>query len=323
MQRCNLLIFSILCNLYKIHFYNTLYLQIKKKCNINKKERQNSLSAVTEIQIYRLELLFETAVLQICIFLKSLIISCVLSKIHTNTDLQKNCIEIIGCGKEMRRKRRKITQKAVKNLYKISRCRMLILPVRQKIVHLYGYFKQNMESFARRKKCIATVRMEKYLVEYLTSKYNVHPDTGGVHFPPGSDLYVLIWDLMRPSREKDEGMDACTLTEGELIVHLPCSGKKTKGISRKSPEYWNFLSMDAQREIRGAVSLLFNYEFHQFMLKNEESGRTRQIREAVNDFIRKYRIRSISEDGLLKNFMRYRQKLVPSKKRKYTRNFKK
>lgn len=177
-----------------------------------------------------------------------------------------------------------------------------------------------MESSVRLKKCVISVRMSKYLVEYLTAKYGVHPKTGGVRFPPGTDLYVLVWDAMRPARispreESEEVADSDS--DGELKIHLPCSGMVSL-TSKKSPEYWNYLSLSAKREIRAFVSLHFNFEFHRFMMKNEELGRPRQIREAVADFRRKYRIMSISEDGLLKNFARYRQKISPSKKRKYT-----
>ena len=71
------------------------------------------------------------------------------------------------------------------------------------------------------------------------------------------------------------------------------------------------------KEIEEHIRLLFNFEFHRLMIENEELGRPLRNQDVVDNFIRRYSLKSISPDALLKNFYRYRQRLFPKTPRKY------
>ena len=64
---------------------------------------------------------------------------------------------------------------------------------------------------------------------------------------------------------------------------------------------------------------MFNFELHRVLMENEEFGRQRRNLDVVRDFILTYRLRSISEDALLKNFYRFRNRLRPKRTRRYTK----
>ena len=60
-----------------------------------------------------------------------------------------------------------------------------------------------------------------------------------------------------------------------------------------------------------------NFELHRALLENEEFGKERRNLDVIYDFMRTYRLKSITEDALLKNYYRYRNRLRQKKTRKY------
>jgi len=172
-----------------------------------------------------------------------------------------------------------------------------------------------MEKKRRLQNRTVGIRVEPYLSEYAIRKFELDEKTHGIKIPDNYDLYICIWNRMerRPAGVTD--------TPGaNLRIFLPCRRSGADGMPRKHPEYWNWLSPAAALEIEAQLRLLFNFDFHTRMMDNEAQGRPRQQREVVEDFIRDYRLESISSDALLKNFQRYRQRLSPRKKRKYQKN---
>ena len=70
----------------------------------------------------------------------------------------------------------------------------------------------------------------------------------------------------------------------------------------------------AAKEIEKQIRRMFNFELHSVLLENEEFGRERNNSEVIFEFIRRYRLFSISSDALLKNFYRFRNLLHPKRR---------
>ncbi|MCK6143342.1 hypothetical protein [Prevotella intermedia] len=170
-----------------------------------------------------------------------------------------------------------------------------------------------MHKEKRALKKIATIKIEAYLAEYIIGKYGVDRKSGTVKIPPTSDLYHCVWENM--SRQRSNQPDN---TGGNLRILLPCR-KGGDGVAWKDPAYYNYLSPSAAKEIEKQIRRMFNFELHSVLLENEEFGRQRNNSEVIFEFIRTYRLFSISSDALLKNFYRFRNLLHPKKKRKYNK----
>ncbi len=171
-----------------------------------------------------------------------------------------------------------------------------------------------MERKKRYSKKVTTIRVEPYLAEYVSAKYGVDPMTGGVRVPCQTDLYHCIWEHMARQRaNQGEPHD------GNLRISLPCRKARVEGQAWKDPAYYNFLSHGAAREISGCIRRMFNFELHRALMENEEFGRRRRNLDVIRDFIISYQLRSISEDALLKNYYRFRNRLRPKKPRMYTK----
>lgn len=144
-----------------------------------------------------------------------------------------------------------------------------------------------------------------YVAEYIKGKY-YDTAAGAVHFPSTLDIYVLIYDLLqkRPLN--------CPLDAGNLEFMLP---ERREG---KDPATYNWLSERAQRRLADKMGLMMWAELHEFMDENKHENGVKFI-DSVHQFMCRYGIESISEDGLLKNYQRWRDKLRRTKKRAYRR----
>ena len=169
-----------------------------------------------------------------------------------------------------------------------------------------------MEKKKRLSKRIASVRIEPYLAEYIQKKLEIEPETGGIKIPYTTDLYHVVWNCMAKPDSHSLVSPDCNLK-----IYLPSRRSNMDGHPGKDPAYYNYLSHAAAKKIEEHIRLLFNFEFHRLMLENEEQGRPKRNQDVVEDFIRTYRLESISSDALLKNFYRYRQRLFPKVPRKY------
>ena len=169
-----------------------------------------------------------------------------------------------------------------------------------------------MEKEKRFSKKVATIRIEPYLAEYISAKYGVDPNTGGIKIPCSTDLYHCVWEHMSRQRSNQTEPE-----DGNLRISLPCRKARTDGQTWKDPAYYNFLSRSAAREIECCIRRMFNFELHRVLMENEEFGKQKRNLDVIYEFIKSYHLTAISDDALLKNYYRFRNRLRHKKTRKY------
>ncbi len=149
------------------------------------------------------------------------------------------------------------------------------------------------------------ITVEPHVAEYIRGKFFDH-EAGAVRFPPALDIYILIYDLLqkRPA--------SCPVDTGNLEFVLP---ERRMG---KDPISFNYLSGKAQKILADKMRLMMWAELHDLMDENKHINGI-QFKESVFMFMRKYAIESITEDALLKNYQRWRDKQRRKKKRGYSR----
>jgi len=149
------------------------------------------------------------------------------------------------------------------------------------------------------------ITVEPHVAEYIKGKFYDH-EAGAVRFPPALDIYILIFDLLqkRPA--------SCPIDTGNLEFTLP---ERRIG---KDPITFNYLSGRAQKILGDKMRLMMWAELHDLMDENKHINGI-QFKESVFMFMRKYAIDSITEDALLKNYQRWRDKQRRKKKRGYSR----
>lgn len=147
--------------------------------------------------------------------------------------------------------------------------------------------------------------VEPHVAEYIRGKFYDN-DIGAVRFPPSLDIYILIYDLLQ-RRPASSPVDC-----GNLEFALP---ERRMG---KDPVSFNYLSGRAQKILANKMRLMMWAELHDFMDENKHINGT-QFKDSVFMFMCRYAIESITEDALLKNYQRWRDKQRRKKKRAYTR----
>ena len=147
------------------------------------------------------------------------------------------------------------------------------------------------------------INVKPHLSEYIRGKYNQSTDEP-VRFPDNTDIYHHIFDLTskRPVR--------CPIDTGNLEIVLPHPH------GSKHPETYNYISARSQRIIQKRLEVMFWAEFRDFIEFEHHSNGTSYI-ECVLLFIKKYGIKSITEDAMLKNYYRWRKKVRNPAKRAY------
>ena len=144
-----------------------------------------------------------------------------------------------------------------------------------------------------------------FVAEYIKGKfYNF--EAGTVKFPSSLDIYILIYDLLQ-KRPANRPIDS-----GNLEFMLP---ERREG---KDPVSYNWLSDRSQKLLEDKMRLMMWSELHELMDENKHIHGI-QFKESVFRFMRKYGIESITEDALLKNYQRWRDKQRRKKKRGYKR----
>lgn len=171
-----------------------------------------------------------------------------------------------------------------------------------------------MEKKKRTQKIVASIKIEPYLAEYISKKYEKHPITGGVKIPYNTDLYFCVWEHM--SRQAVNQSD---IIDANLHIHLP-TRKSTSCSPWKDPAYYNYLSASAAKNIEDQIRRMFNFELHRVLLENEEFGHQYRNIDVIYDFIHRYNLKSISSDALLKNYYRFRNRVREKKVRKYKKH---
>jgi hypothetical protein len=153
------------------------------------------------------------------------------------------------------------------------------------------------------------IQIESYLAEYVRGKY-YDETVGTVRFPSSSDIYVTVYDLMekRPVN--------CPADRGNLEFMLP-DRREANFAGGKSPEQFNYISVRGTAILEKRLRALMWAELHELMDENKHLHGI-EFKETVFTFLKKYDISSIQEDGLLKNYQRWRDSFRRKKKRPIT-----
>ncbi|MBQ6176006.1 MAG: hypothetical protein IJK29_02280 [Bacteroidales bacterium] len=171
-----------------------------------------------------------------------------------------------------------------------------------------------MEPHTRALAKTASVHVKPYLAEYAMAKYPTDPANGGLLIPESDDLYHCLWSVItRPRR------DSRRHPSPNLTFSLPCPSPNTLGSAWKNPARYNHIPLLSMIEIERCLQRQFDFELHRAMFENMESDHPVRQLDVALAFIRQYRLRSIGEESLLKNFSRYRNNLRLKKARRYTK----
>lgn len=150
------------------------------------------------------------------------------------------------------------------------------------------------------------ISIKAHLEEFLKGKYNACKNIPVV-LPDNSDLYHTIFDLME---KKPANVDE---TKGSLEIVLP-----DRSIG-KDPVWYNYLGERSQRIIERKIELMFWADLHDMIDHNKHMHGV-EYAETVYSFMVKYDIQSITEDAVLKNYYRWREKVRRrDKKRAYNK----
>lgn len=153
------------------------------------------------------------------------------------------------------------------------------------------------------------INVDEYCAEWLRAKYA--DEDGVIYLPSDSDLYHLLWDLMarRPA-------DVSPIDSGNIEIFLPC---RREG---KRPDTFNYIHANSQKIFNTKVKSLISLDLHSFVEGLCKHGV--MLIEAVAQYKLKYQIDSISDEALLKNIQRWRNKLyMRTYRRKYNSKAKK
>ena len=154
------------------------------------------------------------------------------------------------------------------------------------------------------------IRVEPYVAEYIRGRY-FDPDLGAVRLPPSSDIYITIYNLLS-RRPVDHPVDT-----GNLEFALP-DRREANLAGGKDPKTYNYLSNRAASILGARFKLLMWAELHEFMDEEKHLNGV-QYKESAFMFLHRYAIESISEDALLKNYQRWRDRMRRRQKRGYNR----
>ncbi len=144
------------------------------------------------------------------------------------------------------------------------------------------------------------IQIKPHLVEYITNKFGM--ENGVVQLPRDLDLYHAIWDqlIKRPINSVDQG---------NLEIALP--DRRTG----KSPETFNYLSKRSCAIIERRIEVMLWAELHD-LLDEEKHRYGVEYIDTVHTFKCKYILNSISEDALLKNYYRWRDRVRKKRERR-------
>lgn len=153
------------------------------------------------------------------------------------------------------------------------------------------------------------INIEKHIAEYAIGKWGTE-FTEPVRFPQNSDLYITVYDLTK-RRPLDIHRDF-----GNLEIALPSRRESDDFDIRKNPEVYNYISERGAKIINNKIELQLWSELHE-LLDHEKHVNGIEYIDTVHYFLCKYRIELITEDCILKNYYRWREKLRQKSKRSY------
>lgn len=150
------------------------------------------------------------------------------------------------------------------------------------------------------------IEIKPHLAEYLKGKFNEGED-GPIKIPDSFDLYSLLYDLM------DVRPQGKSLDSGNVELILPC---RSRG---KSPKKFNYFSVTSVEIIGKKVATMMWADLHD-LLEHNKHVEGIMYNDTVHIFINKHSINSITEDALLKNYYRWRDKVRKKReKRRYSK----
>ena len=150
------------------------------------------------------------------------------------------------------------------------------------------------------------ISIKAHLAEYVKGFYKIQ-ESGFVKFPDSDDLYHLIWQVMIKPPANINPFDR----SGNLTIALP-----DRRIG-KDPQVYNYISVKAEKIIEKKIRQLFILELHSVMEDNAYDGFLLTNQDRVSLFMAKYGIESITEDALLKEYYRWRDRVRKKEKRQY------
>lgn len=148
------------------------------------------------------------------------------------------------------------------------------------------------------------ITLKSHLAEYLNGKY-LNRDQECVCLPDKLDLYHTIWNLL-----EKVPVNCRPNLEGNLCLGLP---DRRLG---KDPAIYNYLGQRSIQIITLRVEALFFGELRS-RLDIGKNIHGRRYQDIVYEFKCEYMIDSITDDALLKDFYRWREKIRQRDKRKY------
>lgn len=156
------------------------------------------------------------------------------------------------------------------------------------------------------------IQVDQYLAEWLKAKY-YDTKVGAVRFPPSTDIYEKIYDVMiaRPS-------SVSPVDSGNLEICLP--DKRDGNYSfGKNPEKYNYISAQGVRILSKRLRAMFWAEVHEVMDENKHLHGI-DYKDTAYMIARRYDLKGISDDGLLKNYQRWKDKMRRNRKRDYNKH---
>ena len=151
----------------------------------------------------------------------------------------------------------------------------------------------------------ARINIKEYLREYLVGKYNGGKG-GPIRIPAHSELYEMLFNLVA-KRPASAPMDKGNV---ELVLRhrRAC----------KDPRVYNWYSQRHQRIIERKVKMQMRAEYHDYVdYRRHRHGQT--YIGATHEFLDKYGITTLSEETLVKDYQRYRDRRHPHLRREYVR----
>ena len=143
------------------------------------------------------------------------------------------------------------------------------------------------------------ITVKPQVAEYVRGKYASFDRMSPVRFPSHTDIYLMIWEHLarRPA--------GCGRDEGNLEIVLPVRH------GSKPPEYYNHLGARAQKLIARRLELMMWAEFRRFVETERHRGTLFTV--AVDRFMARYGIESLSEDAFRKSYYRWRKRCYDRK----------
>lgn len=138
------------------------------------------------------------------------------------------------------------------------------------------------------------LQVKPFLAEYLYARYAANREDEALHLPPHSYLGRSLHELLGP-----RPYNASLRETGNLCLRL------TTPHRGPSLTTYNYLTQENRRTFERRILHLLHAELFDRMLTDRSRKGISYI-ESVRQFLLKYQIDSISEEGLMKAFYRWK-----------------